>query len=79
MQVPVDIQSELSGTMTGKPQFYLNEVGTVSVSASGQVGTSFSRNLNFGGAQWQQVYDSEGDFNTIGFDVNVTPVPDFKK
>ena len=51
MQVPVDIQSESSGTITAKPQFYLNEVKSVSISSSGQVGASFSRNLIFG-IQW---------------------------
>jgi hypothetical protein len=79
MQVPVDIHSNLSGTMTGKPQFYLNEVKKISVSASGQVSTSFSRSLNFDVARWQLVSDSKGDFSTIGFTVNVTAVPDFTK
>ena len=79
MQVPVDIQSKSLGNMIGKPLFYLNEVGSVSVSPSGQVGASFSRNLNFGAAKWQQVYDSGGDFSSIGFNVNTTPVPNFQK
>lgn len=79
MQVPVDIQSESSGTMIGKPLFYLNEVGSVSVSPSGQVGASFSRGLNFDATKWQQVYDSGGDFSTIAFNVNTTPVPNFQK
>jgi hypothetical protein len=79
MQVPVNIQSKSSGTMIGKPLFYLSEVGLVSVSPSGQVCASFSRSLNFGAPQWQQVYDSAGDFSTIGFNVNTTPVPDFHK
>ena len=79
MQVEVDIQSKSSGTMTGMPQFYLNEVRSVSVSPSGQVGASFSRNLNFRGAEWQQVYDANGDLSTIGFKVNSTAVPNFKK
>lgn len=79
MQVPVDIQSESSGTMTGTPQFFLNEVGSVTVSPSGQIGASFSRNLHFGATEWQQVYDSSGDFSTIGFNINPKPVPDFQK
>jgi len=79
MQVPVDIQSESTGTIIGNPQFYLNEVKSVSVSPSGQVGASFSRNLNFGIAKWQQVYDADGDFGIIGFNVNTTSVPDFRK
>ena len=79
MQVPVDIQSESSGTMTRKPQFYLNEVKVVSVSLSGQVGASFSRNLNFGIAEWQSLYEADGDFSTIGFNVDTTSVPDFRK
>ena len=69
MQVPVDIQSKSLGTMIGKPLFYLNEVVSVSVSPSAQVGASFSRNLNFGATKWQQVYDSGGDFSTIAFNV----------
>jgi hypothetical protein len=79
MQVPVDIQSESSGTMTGTPEFYLNEVSVVSVSPSGQVGASFSRNLEFGNAEWQTLYDSHGDFSTIGFAVTTTSVPNFQK
>jgi hypothetical protein len=65
--------------MIGEPQFYLNEVGSVSVSPSGQVGASFSRNLKFGATKWQQVYDSGGDFSTIAFNVTTTPVPNFQK
>jgi hypothetical protein len=79
MQVPVDIQSKTSGTMIGKPQFYLNEVGSVSISPAGQVGASFSRSLTFGVDEWEQVYDAGGDFSTIAFNVNATPVPDFQK
>ena len=79
MQVPVNITSESSGTMTGKPQFYLNEVSAVSVSPTGQIGASFSRGLNFGQTKWQTVYDAEGDFSTIGFIVKKTPVPSFDK
>ena len=79
MQVTVDIQSESSGTMTGKPQFYLNEIGKVTVSPCGQVGASFSRNLEFGNAKWQAVYEAGGDFSTIGFKVNATSVTDFQK
>ena len=79
MQVPVDIQSESSGSMTGKPQFYLDEVSSVSVSPSGQVGASFSRNLTFGSAEWQKVYDANGDFSTIGFNVKSIAVPSFNR
>ncbi|MEX0611328.1 MAG: hypothetical protein WD229_04335 [Pirellulales bacterium] len=79
MQVAVDIQSASSGATVGEPQFYLNEVTAVTVSPSGQVGASFSRNLNFGAAKWQQVYVSGGDFSTIGFNVAPTSVPDFRK
>ena len=79
MQVEVDIQSQASGKMTSRPQFYLNEVSSVSVSPSGQVGASFSRNQNFGATEWQQIYDANGDFSTIGFNVNSTAVPNFKR
>jgi hypothetical protein len=65
--------------MIGAPQFYLSEVSTVSISPSGQVGVSFSRNLNFGLAEWQMVYDAHGDFGTIGFTVNSVPVANFQK
>jgi hypothetical protein len=78
MQVAVSIQSASSGVTVGKPQFYLNEVSAVTVSPSGQVGASFSRNLNFGAAKWQQVYESGGDFSTIGFNVNTTSVANFR-
>ena len=79
MQVPVDVQSESSGTMIGKPRFYLNEIKAVSVSTSGKVGASFSGGLNFGSDKWRQVYDSGGDFSSIGFSVKTTSVPDFRK
>jgi len=79
MQVPVDIQSRSSGTMIGAPQFYLCEVRSVSVSPSGQVSAWFARNLSFGAAKWQEVYDSGGDFSAIGFNVDTTPVANFKE
>lgn len=79
MQVPVDIQSKSSGTMIGTPKFYLHEVESISISPSGQVGALISRNLNFGDTEWQQVFDSRGDFSKIGFRVNTVPVPNFQK
>jgi hypothetical protein len=79
MQVAVDIQSASSGVMVGKPQFYLNEVASVTVSASGQVGARFSRNLNFGSAEWMLIFDARGDFSKIGFKVNPAAVTDFEK
>ncbi len=79
MQAPVKIESKTSGSMIGEPQFYLNEVSTVRVSPSGQVGASFSRNKNFGTSEWEKVYHANGNFGTIGFDVNPTPVVDFHK
>ncbi len=79
MQVPVNIQSESSGTLSGTPQFCLNEVSAVSVSSSGQVGASFSRNLNFRNAEWQTVFDANGDFSTVGFVANTTSVANFQE
>ncbi len=79
MQVPVDIKSESSGSMIGEPQFYLNEIRAITVSATGQVGASFSRNLDFGSAEWTQVYNAIGDFRKIGFTINPTGVPNFRQ
>ena len=79
MQVPVTIETESSGSMIGRPNFYLNETSAILVSPTGQVGASFSRNLNFGPEKWAQVYNSNGDFGKIGFVVNPTPVPNFKR
>jgi hypothetical protein len=79
MQVPVDIQSKSSGTMIGTQKFYLMEVESVFGSPPGQVGAMISRNLNFGATEWQQVFDSRGDFSKIGFNVNAVPVPNFQK
>ena len=79
MQVPVEIESGSSGSTIGTPSFYLNETSAISVSPTGQIGASFSRNLDFGSAEWAQVYNSNGDFGKIGFVVNLTPVPNFKK
>lgn len=79
MQVPVDIQSKDSGSMIGDPKFYLHEVESVSISSSGQVGASFSEDFRFDGGQWKMVYESGGDFRTIGFTIKATPVPNFKK
>ena len=78
MQVPVEIESDSSGSIIGAPNFYLNETSAISVSPTGQIGASFSRNLNFGPAKWRQVYNGNGDFGKIGFVVNPTPVPNFK-
>jgi hypothetical protein len=79
MQVEVDIHSASSGVIVGKPQFYLNEVALVTVSASGQVGATFSRSRNFGAAEWIQLFDADGDFSKIGFKVNPTAVTDFER
>lgn len=77
MQVPVEIRSRSSGKMTGEPQFLLQEVH--SVSPSGRVITSFSRSVTFGTAEWRKVCESGGDFNAIGFKVDPTAVPNFKR
>lgn len=79
MQVPVEIVSSTSGRMIGDPTFHLNEVGRIEVSPSGQVGAYFSRNLEFGMAQWKKVYKADGDWSVIGFDVNPTAVKNFEK
>jgi hypothetical protein len=80
MQVPVDIKSKNTGSMIGEPKFYLHEVEAVSVSPSGQVrGASFSGGINFDESQWKKVYDSGGDFGSIGFTLKTTPVPNFQK
>lgn len=78
MQVPVRIKSKNSGSMIGDPKFYLNEVEAVTVQSSGQIMTSFSRNLNFDADQWEQVYKSGGDFETIGFTIKTTSIKNFK-
>lgn len=77
MQVPVSISSSTSGHVIGDPAFVLNEVRDVSVSPSGQVGASFSRDLKFGPKEWNDLYASKGDFKVIGFSLNPKPVPDF--
>jgi len=79
MQVLVDIKSESSATVIGEPQFYLNEISAITISPNGQIGASFSRNLDFGSAEWKQVYNANGDFGKIGFAINPTGVPNFRK
>jgi len=79
MQVPVDIKSKNSGSMVGPPKFYLHEVESVSISPSGQVGASFSEDFRFDESQWRGVYDSGGDFSSIGFTLKTTPVPNFQR
>jgi hypothetical protein len=79
MQVPIEIKSASSGSVNGEPQFYLDEVDAVDISSSGQVGASFSRNLNFGLPEWQKVYKTRGNFSTIGFHLNPVPVANFQK
>lgn len=65
--------------MIGEPQFSLNELSTVMILTSGQVSASFSRGVDFGSAEWQQVYDADGDLSAIGFILNPAPVADFQK
>lgn len=77
MQVAVAIQSPNSGQMIADPEFLLLEVSSVSVSPTGQVGASFSRNLKFTASEWRQVYSSSGDFGLLAFPLNPTPVPSF--
>lgn len=79
MQVPVKIHSKESGETIGEPKFYLNQISNVSVSPSGQVTASFSGGLEFGPNEWKQVYESNGDFSKIGFNINSAGVPNFKK
>jgi hypothetical protein len=79
MQVPIRVDSGRSGKVVGKPKYYLNEVSAVSISPSGQVSAMFSRNLSFGPSEFAQVYDAHGDFGTVGFAINATPVPNFQK
>ncbi len=73
MQVPVAISSSTSGHTTGDPEFQLLEVSDVSVSSSGQVGASFSRELKFGPKEWKIVVDHKGDFSKIGFPMEPQP------
>lgn len=79
MQVPVNIKSKTSGSVTGEPKFYLNEIESITVFPSGGVSTSYSRDLHFGSAEWQKVFESKGDFSTIGFDIKPTGVANFQK
>jgi hypothetical protein len=79
MQVPVDIRSKDSGSMIGDPKFYLHEVESVDISPSGQVGASFSADFKFDAAQWKKVYESGGDFSSIGFTIKKSSVTNFKK
>ncbi|MEM9413819.1 MAG: hypothetical protein AAGA30_22110 [Planctomycetota bacterium] len=79
MQVPVEIQCKTSGSIIGEPRFYLNEISAITISPSGQVGASFSRNLDFSSPEWQKVYEASGDFSKIGFNIKPTTVPNFRK
>lgn len=62
----------------GKPQFYLHEVESVTVSPNGVASTSFSDQLIFSEEEWKRVYKAKGDFSSIGFKINATPVVDFE-
>lgn len=79
MKVPVKIESASLGSVCGDPEFFLSEIESISVSASGRVSASFSRNLTFGMKEWRTVYDSNGDFSRIGFSINPTSVPNFSQ
>jgi len=79
MQVPVVIKSKSSGSTIGEPKYYLNEISAITISPTGQVSATFSRNLVFGSAEWTQVYNASGEFGEIGFNVNSTGVPNFRK
>lgn len=78
MQVPVEIRSKTSGSTIGEPSFYLNEISTITVSPSGQVEATISRNLDFGNSEWAKVYKSNGDFSKLGFIIKPTGVPNFQ-
>ena len=77
MQVPVDIESELFGVVAGIPNYILNEVTSVSISSSGQVGASFGRQFEFGEKEWQKIYESGGEFEQVGFNLESSPVANF--
>ena len=73
MQVPVAIESRTTGKIAGEPHFHLLEVEKVSISASGSVGASFSKDFRFGIEEWRTVVRSNGDFGSIGFHVSTAP------
>jgi hypothetical protein len=73
MQVPVKIKSATSGKVIGEPRFYLNEVRSVAVHPNGVVSTSFARDLKFGPTRWKKVFEANGDFAVIGFQVKTGP------
>ena len=79
MQVPVQIESSTRGNAVGEPEFLLLQVSRVSVSDSGGVMASFSKNFKFGAAEWKKLLDANGDFSAIGFEIDRgPPVADFE-
>lgn len=77
MRVPVTIESPVKGHVTGDARFWLHEVRDVTRRADGAIETRYSRQLDFGPAEWQQIREAGGDFGAIGFDIDPTPVENF--
>lgn len=75
MQVPIEISSSTRGHTIGDPKFYLNEVSVVT---DGGYGARFSGDFKFGPSEWKRIYESNGDFETVGFTLDPTPVPNFQ-
>lgn len=68
MQVHVEIESATDGAVTGKAQFFLNEISTININKS--VVASFSSNWTFGDEEWRKLYEDHGDFSAIGIKLN---------
>ena len=75
MQVPIEISSSAHGHTIGDPEFYLHEV---SVITDGGRGARFSRQFKFGASEWKKIYDTAGDFSSVGFTLKTTAVPKFQ-
>ena len=68
IEVQLDRNARRVEKIVGNPTFYLFEIRKV-LDDNGQIGCSYnsSKQLIFGLAEWKKIYESGGDFSTIGY------------
>lgn len=68
VEVQLDKGARRVEKIVGEPIFYLSEIRNVFYD-NGQVGCFYngSKHLVFGLAEWKKIYESGGDFSTIGY------------
>lgn len=63
------------------PQFFLWEIGSVNLSSdpNGAIQATYSRDIRFSKKEWSMIYESGGDYKSVGIELLPEPVPGFER